>query len=68
MIRVEHRAAELWLRVVSTGPAHQSSYGGTGSGLAGLRERVLALGGTFEAGPQEADGYAVDTHLPRMPA
>ncbi len=66
-IRVEHDATGLLLRVDSTGPAHQSSYGGTGTGLAGLRERVVALGGTFEAGATEPDLYTVDVWLPEVP-
>ena len=63
-IAVRHDTDTLHLRVDSTGPTHQSSYGGTGSGLAGLRERVLALGGTFEAGPGST-GYSVVASLPR---
>lgn len=36
---------------------------GAGHGLAGLRERVTALGGTLDAGPAGA-GFAVTAHLP----
>jgi signal transduction histidine kinase len=32
-------------------------------GLAGLRERVLALGGTFDAGPSASGGWLVEASL-----
>jgi signal transduction histidine kinase len=35
-----------------------------GHGLAGMRERVTALGGQFEAGPRDAGGFRVAVHLP----
>jgi signal transduction histidine kinase len=39
---------------------------GAGHGLIGMRERVLALGGTLDAGPDPATGgWRVTAHLPR---
>jgi signal transduction histidine kinase len=38
--------------------------GGTGNGVAGMRERAAALGGTFEAGPAEGGGWRVAATLP----
>ena len=46
-------------------PGEQSpaSTGGPGSGLAGMRERALLLGGTFAAGP-EGGSFAVRASMP----
>ena len=35
-----------------------------GNGIAGMRERAAALGGTVEAGPCDAGGFRVVAHLP----
>jgi signal transduction histidine kinase len=39
-----------------------------GFGLAGMRERVTALGGTIDHGPDPDGGFHVDVHLPTHPA
>ncbi len=41
--------------------------GGTaspGNGIAGMRERAEALGGTLEAGPRRGGGFSVAARLP----
>ena len=37
---------------------------GGGSGIRGMRERAVALGGHLEAGPRPGGGYRVEAHLP----
>jgi signal transduction histidine kinase len=48
----------------STGPRPS----GPGLGLAGMRERVSALGGRFQAGPQDGGGFRVRAELPAFAA
>jgi two-component system sensor histidine kinase DesK len=38
-----------------------------GAGLAGLRERVAALGGELHAGPVDGGGYRVRAAVPLVP-
>jgi signal transduction histidine kinase len=46
------------------GPSGELS---AGHGLAGMRERVTALGGTFSAGPRSGGGFAVRASIPLVP-
>ncbi len=54
----------LLLRVDDPGPAGAADAGGSGNGLAGMRERVAALHGTLETGPREGGGFRVLARLP----
>jgi signal transduction histidine kinase len=45
------------------GPGAQVA-GGSGSGIAGMRDRATALGGELEAGPQPTGGFRVRARLP----
>jgi signal transduction histidine kinase len=59
-------AGGLALSVTNGPPPHVSAAGdgAPGFGLAGMRERVEMLGGTFEAGPVQGGGFRVAATLP----
>jgi signal transduction histidine kinase len=55
----------LIVDVVNEGSAAHVPFGdGAGTGLAGMRERAAALGGTLEAGPRPGGGFHVHAKLP----
>jgi signal transduction histidine kinase len=49
------------------GPGAEDDGAAAGNGLPGMRERAVALGGRFEAGPGLAGGFRVSARLPRQP-
>ena len=66
-VRVDYE--EQWIVVAVDDPGGQSAGGNgsgdeAGSGLAGMRERALALGGDFAAGRREDGGFRVRASLP----
>ncbi|MFJ5972463.1 sensor histidine kinase [Streptomyces sp. NPDC093060] len=63
-VRFEHGGGELRLRIDDDGPATGADAGGSGNGLAGMRERAAGLGGTIEAGPRPDGGFRVLAVLP----
>ncbi|MFF3536573.1 sensor histidine kinase [Streptomyces sp. NPDC002466] len=67
-VRVGYRTDRIRLRVDDDGPATGKDAGGSGNGLAGMRERAAALGGTIEAGPRADGGFRVRAELPLRPA
>jgi len=64
---VAREPEQLQVTVTSEGRGHTSSYGGSGRGLAGLRERVGTLGGTFEASASGTGRFTVQAVLPADP-
>ncbi|MEU1151679.1 sensor histidine kinase [Streptomyces sp. NPDC005918] len=66
-VLVRHAPTALTLRIDDDGPATGADAGGSGNGLAGMRERAAALDGTIEAGPRPDGGFRVTAVLP-LPA
>ncbi|MFJ5533708.1 sensor histidine kinase [Streptomyces sp. NPDC093261] len=67
-VRIGTGAGALRLRIDDDGPATRAEAGGSGNGLAGMRERAAALGGTIEAGARADGGFRVLAVLPLRPS
>ncbi|WP_415925686.1 histidine kinase, partial [Streptomyces scabiei] len=63
-VRLDGGGATLRIRIDDDGPATGAEAGGSGNGLAGMRERAAALGGTIEAGRLPDGGFRVLAVLP----
>jgi signal transduction histidine kinase len=69
-VAIGYDEATLTVRVTDTGRGAQGSAAdltGAGHGLAGMRERVTALGGELVAGPRPGGGFQVYARLPAEP-
>lgn len=62
-VRIWRRDELLGIEVVDDGSAPSDS-AGEGHGIAGMRERVMALGGSFAAGPRPNGGFRVAASIP----
>ncbi|MCX4851295.1 sensor histidine kinase [Streptomyces sp. NBC_00893] len=64
-VQVHHGGREITVEVSTDGSGSSAaSLGGSGRGLAGLRERVDVLGGDFDANPQTDGGFVVRARIP----
>ncbi|HEY6737654.1 MAG TPA: sensor histidine kinase, partial [Actinopolymorphaceae bacterium] len=66
-ILVTYTDSAVVLDVVDDGQGFATSTTGARSGLVGMRERVTALDGEFEAGPRPGGGFAVHAEIPAAP-
>ena len=65
VVHVRYGEKEISVEVSTDGSGSRAgSPGGSGRGLAGLRERVEALGGEFSADRQADGGFAVRARIP----
>lgn len=68
VVQVHDAGWALLIGVADDGPARpktaEEAQDGTGSGLVGIKERAVSLGGTAEAGPKEGGGFEVYAALP----
>ncbi|MFG3685834.1 sensor histidine kinase [Micromonospora sp. NPDC047740] len=65
IVRLRYAPTEVTVEVTDTGRGAAAPPGRTaGYGLAGMRERVTALGGSFTAGPASTGGFRVYATLP----
>ncbi|CAM3582553.1 sensor histidine kinase [Kibdelosporangium persicum] len=64
-VHVHHGDKEITVEVGTDGPGSPAtSPGGSGRGLAGLRERVDVLGGEFTSGWRDGGGFVVRARIP----
>ncbi|MCO5973818.1 sensor histidine kinase [Actinoallomurus soli] len=64
-VRVRYGGRDITVEVCTDGSGSRAgSPGGSGRGLAGLRERVEALDGEFDAEPRAAGGFVVRARIP----
>jgi signal transduction histidine kinase len=63
-VRLDRSPQRVAVTVEDDGRGVDPAAPGTGMGLRGLRERVLALGGDFSAGPRPTGGFAVRAEVP----
>ena len=65
-VLVRREGDELTLEIADDGRATSAAVFSEGHGIRGMRERVAALSGTFEAGPVQGGGFRVVARLPLL--
>lgn len=64
-VRVDYQPGAVVLAITDDGSARTGDHTGSGGhGIAGMRERAAALGGTLDAGPRSQGGFSVQARLP----
>ena len=63
-IHLDHGDGGLDVTVSSVGWRHASTYGGTGRGLAGLRERLVRLGGDLDTRRSDDASFVLHARIP----
>jgi signal transduction histidine kinase len=66
-LTVKYGGESVEVEVVDDGRHVGTAGNGSGSGLVGMRERVVLYDGRLEAGPREGGGFRVWAHLPLSP-
>jgi signal transduction histidine kinase len=67
-VSLDYRTGGVTITVRDDGaPAKPPPGRSPGHGIAGMRERAVAVGGTFSAGPLPGGGFEVSAHLPAAP-
>jgi signal transduction histidine kinase len=64
VVRLAYGEDDLTVEVDDQGANARRVNGDAGDGIAGMRERVAALGGDFSAGPRSGIGFRVRARLP----
>jgi signal transduction histidine kinase len=64
LVRLAYGEDAVEIVVEDDGLRARESNGSSGNGIAGMRERVTALGGEFAAGPRPDVGFRVQVRLP----
>lgn len=63
-IHLQHSHHRIHLQIVDNGQGFDPERNTTGFGLQGMRERTLALGGTFHLSSQPGDGCRINVAIP----
>jgi signal transduction histidine kinase len=64
VVRLAYGDDDVTVEVDDAGVHRSDGNGAAGNGIAGMRERVAALGGEFSAGPRPDAGFRVKARLP----